>query len=107
MESDRSGPSRSWLFVALSVAIPLLLVIVDLSVLVPQWRLWRAGAADLYPGEHRGLVVGNLGAIVLALAMPVPLFLSHWPDLPRRRRRLLYALLGASLLSSAALAWQW
>lgn len=83
----------------------ILLVLMNLLILVPEWGLWRSGAADVYPGQHRNLVFGSLSGILLALALPIPVLLGYRPEMPQGRRRTLYVLVTALLVGSVAMQW--
>ena len=104
MDSEHIHPSRSRVPIIFSVCA-VLLILFQLLVLVPEWRLWRSHAPEVYSGQHRGLVFGSLSGILLALAIPLPVFLSSWPQLSKGRRYFLYGLSSTLVLSSLVLLW--
>ena len=57
-----------------------------------EWRDWRAGVPDRFPGQHRGRVLGSIGGLALVLALPIPLVLGRTPKTQRLRRGLLWSL---------------
>jgi len=36
------------------------------------WTAWHRGVADEYAGQHRGLLLGHVTGLALALAIPLP-----------------------------------
>lgn len=102
MDSDHIHPSRNRLPLMFSAGA-VMLVLIQLLVLVPEWHLWHSGAAEVYVGQHRKLVFGSLSGILLALALPLQAFLTHSKKLLVGHRRLLSVLSTALVFSSVAL----
>ena len=72
------------------VVVSLLLATVQVWRLVPFWHAWRAGAPDLYPGQHRGLLLGAVTGLTIALAIPIPLIVARLPKAMRGSRLALW-----------------
>src|SRR5690349_7132227 len=76
------------------LGVALVLAAFQLVMMVPAWREWHAGTPDLYPGQHRGLFLGAVTGLALALALPIPIVLARLPKTRRGARAALWSAWG-------------
>ncbi|GLC25708.1 hypothetical protein [Roseisolibacter agri] len=69
------------------LVVSLLLATVQLGLLVPAWREWRAGVPDAYTNEHLRQVLSAVSGLSVALLLPIPLLMMRVPK-ERRASRL-------------------
>jgi hypothetical protein len=102
MQDDASRAVPQWLvnvFLLLAFAFALR----HATVLAPRWVEWRSGAPDLYPGQHRGLLVGAATGLLTAIALPMPLLLARRALLGRRARAALWSTWALAMAGTVSL----
>ena len=65
------------------------------------WQEWHAGMPDFYPGQHRGLLLGHVTGLALALAIPLPGVMTS----TRARTRASRAALSAAWIVLMGVIW--